>query len=198
MSFLKKIRSKFENNTRLKYMELHDSVNSADIDLSLRAPLAGRKYLTVKRDSIVQGRFVFERETGEVTVGMNTFIGGSTLICTERIDIGNDVLISWGCTIIDNDAHSLIWELRKDDVREWKKGIAENTLGKYKNWDFVKSAPIRICDKSWVGFNSIILKGITIGEGAVVGAGSVITKDVAPYTVVAGNPARIVKTLTEK
>ena len=65
-------------------------------------------------------------------------------------------------------------------------------IGKYKNWENVKSAPIKIKDKAWIGFNSIILKGVTIGEGAIVGAGSVVTKDVADYTIVAGNPAVVV------
>jgi galactoside O-acetyltransferase len=56
--------------------------------------------------------------------------------------------------------------------------------------------PVKIEDKVWIGFNSIILKGVTVGEGAIVGAGSVVTKDVPPYTIVAGNPARIIRELT--
>ena len=53
-----------------------------------------------------------------------------------------------------------------------------------------------ICDKSWIGFNSILLKGITIGEGAIIGAGSVVTKDVPPWTIVAGNPAQIIREIS--
>ncbi|MGC8751800.1 DapH/DapD/GlmU-related protein, partial [Hydrotalea sp.] len=68
--------------------------------------------------------------------------------------------------------------------------------GAYKNWEKVKSSPIKIADKAWIGFNVIILKGVTIGEGAIVGAGSVVTKDVPPYAVVAGNPAKIIKYTT--
>ena len=55
------------------------------------------------------------------------------------------------------------------------------------------TAPIEICDGAWIGAYAIILPGVTIGEGAVVGACAVVTKDVAPWTVVAGNPAREVK-----
>ena len=57
----------------------------------------------------------------------------------------------------------------------------------------MRTKPIRICDKAWVGMNTIILKGVTVGEGAVVAAGAVVTKDVPPWTVAAGNPACVVK-----
>jgi acetyltransferase-like isoleucine patch superfamily enzyme len=58
-------------------------------------------------------------------------------------------------------------------------------------------SPVVIEDKVWIGFNVIILKGVRVGEGAVVAAGSVVTKDVPPYCVVAGNPAHVVKELAE-
>ena len=57
-------------------------------------------------------------------------------------------------------------------------------------------APIRIADKAWLGMNVTVLKGVTIGEGAVVAAGSIVTKDVPPWTLVAGNPARVIKELS--
>jgi maltose O-acetyltransferase len=58
--------------------------------------------------------------------------------------------------------------------------------------DDLPSAPITIEDDAWLGFNSVVLRGVTIGAGAIVGAASVVTKDVMPFSVVAGNPARIV------
>ena len=57
----------------------------------------------------------------------------------------------------------------------------------------VKTALIKICSKAWIGMNCIILKGVTIGEGAIVAAGSVVTKDVKPWTMVGGNPAVYIK-----
>ena len=56
-------------------------------------------------------------------------------------------------------------------------------------------APVRIGDKVWIGANATILPGVTVGEGAVIAAGAVVTKDVAPRTVVAGVPARMIKTI---
>jgi len=64
-----------------------------------------------------------------------------------------------------------------------------------KDWNTVKSKPIVIENNVWVGFDSVILSGVTIGEGAIVGARSVVRNDVEPWTVVAGNPAVVVKRL---
>jgi acetyltransferase-like isoleucine patch superfamily enzyme len=62
-----------------------------------------------------------------------------------------------------------------------------------KDWSTVKVGPIRICDKTWIGLGYTVLGGVTIGEGAVIGAFSVIRRDVPPWTVVAGNPPAIIK-----
>ena len=64
---------------------------------------------------------------------------------------------------------------------------------KNKNWDVVKSRPITIEDKAWIGMNCTILNGVTIGEGAIVGACSVVRENVEPWTVVAGNPAKVIR-----
>ena len=145
--------------------------------------------------SVISGSYFIENDEGAITVGDRTFIGGGKFISIDSITIGNDVLISWGCTFMDNNAHSLHWEHRKNDVVDWKRGLEENKPGFYKDWSHVNSAPIVVEDKAWIGFDVIVLKGVTIGEGAVVAAGSVVTKDVSPYTVVAGNPAQVVKEL---
>ena len=67
----------------------------------------------------------------------------------------------------------------------------------YKNWTVVKDEAIVIESKVWIGFDVTILKGVTVGEGAVIGAKSIVTKNVEPWTVVAGNPAVVVKYLPE-
>ena len=70
-----------------------------------------------------------------------------------------------------------------------------NNLIKDAKYLDIKSAPVVIEDHVWIGFNVAILKRVTIGKGAIIGAGSVVTQDVEPFTVVAGNPAKIIKQL---
>lgn len=96
--------------------------------------------------------------------------------------------------IYDHDSHSLDYRFRKDDIERQREDFYANRNFIFsKDWSTVKSAPVKICNKVWIGFNAIILKGVTIGEGAIVAAGAVVTKDVPAWTVVAGNPATIVK-----
>ncbi len=94
---------------------------------------------------------------------------------------------------MDNNAHSTEWRRRKNDVSDWKKGLDEDKIGAYKDWEHVKSAPIIVNDKAWIGFEVVVLKGVTIGEGAIIGSRSVVTKDVPEWTIVAGNPAQFVR-----
>jgi len=143
--------------------------------------------LRIGSRSIFEGSIISDRTGSTVSIGSDTFIGGSTLVCAERIEIGNDVLISWGCTIVDHNSHAVDWTGRCNDVRDWYAGK--------KDWANVKVRPVRICDRAWIGFNTIVLAGVTIGEGAVVGCGSVVTKDVPRNCVVAGNPARVIRTM---
>jgi acetyltransferase-like isoleucine patch superfamily enzyme len=154
------------------------------------------KYLFIGCDSVVSGSFIIEKPTGKISIGDRTFVGGGMFVSIESITIGNDVMFSWGCTVMDNNAHSLISEERKDDVLAWKRGLEDKKVGAYKSWNNVSYSAIVIKDKAWIGFNCIILKGVTIGVGAVVAAGSVVTQDVPDFAVVAGNPAKIIKYTT--
>jgi acetyltransferase-like isoleucine patch superfamily enzyme len=147
-------------------------------------------HLTIGKESLIQASIVFERGDAQVSIGERTFIGGALLGCAECIEIGNDVEIAWGTTIIDHNSHAVAYSERSQDV-------VNSLYGKTKDWSNVKRKKITIGDKSWIGFNAIIMKGVSIGEGAIVAAGSVVTKDVPPYTIVGGNPARIIRELTE-
>ncbi len=152
----------------------------------------------IGQDSLLGCTIILEREKGNVVIGSNTYIGASTIICAENVTIGSDTLIAWGVTIVDHDSHSTDWKNRREDVRQWHAGYLQGDLTKaanLKNWDVVQKKPVIIGDKVWIGFNVIILKGVTIGEGAVVAAGSVVTKNIAAWTVVGGNPAKVIKEL---
>jgi acetyltransferase-like isoleucine patch superfamily enzyme len=176
-----------------KLINVHESSNLSGLKVEFRGIKNGKEKLTIGSDCVINGTFVFEIEAGLITIGNNTFIGGGTFICIENIEIGNDVMFAWGCTITDNNSHSLKWSERVDDVRDWKRGIDESKIGAYKDWTNVKRGKITIKDKAWIGFNSIILKGVTIGEGSIIAAGSVVTKDIPDWSIAGGNPATIIK-----
>ncbi len=129
-------------------------------------------------------------------MGNRVFVGASTILCRSKIEFGNNIFVAWGTTICDHDSHSQDFEDRQRDItqqlEDYRKG---ESFIKNKNWGVVRSAPIKICDNVWIGMNATILKGVVIGEGAIVGAGSVVTKDVDAWTMVAGNPARLIKSL---
>jgi acetyltransferase-like isoleucine patch superfamily enzyme len=201
-SVLKKIYYKIygENSSKLIqdqsiFAKIGDkTLFNPNSQLDIRQKSIDKIFIEIGDECMIEGRFVFEKSTGKIIIGDRVFIGGGTsFICIDQIKIGSDVMFSWGCTIIDNDAHSLIMSERSRDVLDWKKGVEENKIGVYKNWSVVNSKPIEIKEGAWIGFNVIILKGVTIGKGAVVGAGSVVTKDVPDFAVVGGNPAKIIK-----
>lgn len=145
--------------------------------------------IAIGENSIIEADCYFDKDDAIINIGNRTFIGGSKLVAAYRLEIGDDVLISWGCTIVDHHSHSLNFSYRKNDVVNAQKG--------YKDWSDVKISPTIIGNKVWIGFESKILAGVTIGEGAVIAAGSIVTKDVEPYTLVAGIPAKLVKRLEQ-
>lgn len=144
-------------------------------------------FISIGDQSIIEASFYFDKDNAKITIGNRTFIGGSKIICADEIDIGDDVLISWGCTIVDHISHSVLFSERRMDV-------LNGLIGK-KDWSNVLIRKVKIHNKVWIGFDVKILKGVTIGEGAVIAAGSIVTKDVLPYTLVGGIPARIIKNL---
>lgn len=156
---------------------------SAEVD-----NLQARDKLSIGDNTHVRGElFVYPYGEG-LTIGDNCYIGRNTVIrAGHKIWIGNSVLIAHNVTIIDSDSHEL--DAVERDL-EFKKLIS---LGHPKNAGNVRTAPICIHEKVWISYNVAILKGVTIGEGAIVGAGSVVTKDVPAWTLVVGNPARIIK-----
>ncbi len=138
---------------------------------------------------------IFESDKGEIEIGDRCFINaGTNIISRSKIKFGNDITVAWGCTFYDHNSHSLDWRERVHDLEQEIKDYNETgDFIKNKNWDVVKSRPITIEDKAWIGMNCTILNGVTIGEGAIVGACSVVRENVEPWTVVAGNPAKVIR-----
>lgn len=117
------------------------------------------------------------RADAAIEVGEDCGFTSTTLVAADRIAIGDRVQVGGNASIVDFDFHPLVPEERKE------------------NFNDGASAPIVIEDDVFVGMEALVLKGVTIGEGAVVGAGAVVTQDVPPRTVVAGNPASVVRKL---
>ncbi len=130
-------------------------------------------------------------EKGRCTVGDYTLLNGALIMAEERIEIGSYCLISWNVGIADSDFHPLDPALRRQDALALAP-FAPNRPPRPK----IATAPVVIGDNVWIGMGAVILKGVTIGENSVVAAGAIVTRDVPPNSVVAGNPARIVKSLT--
>ena len=178
-----------------KYATICEGTFNRGIIIRLDNP-ENRKYLTIGNNCIVSGSFIFESPSGYVNIGNHSYIGGGLFISRSGIDIGNNVTIAWGGCLYDHDSHSLDYLKRRKDIDDELNDIRNGrNFIQNKDWSVVNSKPIRICNDAWIGMNAIILKGVTVGEGAIVGAGSVVTKDVPPWTVVAGNPARVIKYL---
>jgi len=198
---------KNQNNNIRKFVEKYGDVisvgektiftNTASLDF--RQELIKQEYINIGEKCYIECNFIFEKQSGKINIGDRCSIGGATnLISINEINIGNDVIISYGCTIYDHNSHSIYWNQRKNDVLNIINDFQnESNFIKNKDWKNVKTEKVEICNKVWIGFDVVILKGVTIGEGAVIGARSVVTKDVPPYTVVAGNPATIVKKIVE-
>ena len=146
--------------------------------------------LHVGDDTIVEGRVVLSRPAARVTIGHRSFIGGGTTIdCSNAISIGDDVLIAYGGIVMDHNSHSVFFEDRKDDLLAWHR--------KEYRFDHVAVAPTTIERRCWIGARCIILKGVTLGEGCVVGAGSVVTRSFPPNSLIAGNPARLIRVIDQ-
>ena len=159
------------------------------------------KRVFVGNNCVVASSFVFERKGhGKVTLGDRVHAGSSTnFISINGISIGDDVTIAYDCIFYDHDSHAIDWLDRKDDtLQEIRDDRMNGDFLANKNWSVVRSAPIVIEDKVWIGFGVTVLKGVRIGEGAVIGARSVVTKDIPAYCVAAGNPARVVKSIDKE
>jgi acetyltransferase-like isoleucine patch superfamily enzyme len=127
---------------------------------------------------------------GRVSLGKYALVHGARIICDDEIKIDDYALISWNVVLMDTYRVSLDPSERRQQLARLPKRSPRCLDG-----DRAAARPIHIKSNVWIGFDACVLPGVTIGEGSIVGARSVVTADVAPYTVVAGNPARVIRTL---
>lgn len=127
--------------------------------------------------AVVKDLHIEDKSTPSLTIGENTYIGelNNIRVAGGFIKIGNNCMISQHVTIVSSNHGT-----KKDNLLVRQSWSQENNF-------------VIIEDDVWVGANSVILPGIVIHKGAIIAAGSIVTRDVPEYAIVAGNPARIIK-----
>jgi acetyltransferase-like isoleucine patch superfamily enzyme len=127
---------------------------------------------------------------GYISLGRCCLLTAAIIICDSQVEVGDYCLISWNVVIMDTYRAPVDPMKRRAMLEElphrWPRRLPENVA---------PSRPVRIGNNVWIGFDSIVLPGVTIGDGAIVGCRSVVADDVPAYTVVGGNPAKFIRSL---
>jgi len=124
--------------------------------------------LTAENILLYPGVRLWAHKGGALHIGNGTYLNhGAEVIAWERVTIGRDCMIAWDALIMDTDLHP----------------VGDRPL---------RNAPVVLEDRVWIGARAMVLKGVTVGEGAIVSAGAIVTKDVPAYHVVGGTPARVI------
>lgn len=187
------IKSRFYNQLAISYL----IYKKAQFDPS-KCLFFGRIYLFIKGKISIGDYFIANAgpnnsidcgggckisvlENATLTIGEYSGMTNTVIQCHERIEIGHHVNIGAGCMIIDSNFHSTNWQDRLD---------REKDIENHRN------APVKIGDVVFIGTRSIICKGVTIGNHAMIAAGSVVVTDVPANEVWGGNPAKFIKKLS--
>lgn len=145
--------------------------------------------ISIGRMTHIRGELLTFAHGGRIAIGEHCYIGEATRIWSARsIRIGDRVLIAHNVTVLDNLTHPISATARHE---HFKRII---TTGHPLHID-LDEQPVDIGDDAWIGCMSVVLRGVCVGQGAIVGAGSVVTDDVPAWTIAAGNPARVVREL---
>lgn len=185
---LKIIISKINNFRFRNKAILGKNVNMANINTKISLGSGSTKEdIVIGHKSVVHGK-ITSISGGKITFSRNVQIGFNTLVgAVNKVSIGEGTVISNNVTIVDNNNHS---------VNPIDRIIMQNSPvgSKLRSWKYSLSAPIIIGNNVWIGQYVRINKGVTIGNNSVVAANSVVTKNVPDNCIVAGNPAKVVKT----
>jgi acetyltransferase-like isoleucine patch superfamily enzyme len=127
---------------------------------------------------------------GRVKLGDYALVHGARIVCDAEVLIGDYALISWNVVLMDT------YRVPMNPLERRKEMQLIPTREKRLACAAVEAKPIRIERNVWIGFDACVLPGVTIGEGSIIGARSVVTQTVPPFTIVAGNPARIIREIS--
>lgn len=135
--------------------------------------------VSIGESSVIDGELLTFAHGGRIQIGSFCYVGRGTHVWSATsVSIGDRVLLSHSVEIHDTNAHPLDAVARAEQMR------AILSTGHPRHIDSIRSAPVRIEDDVWIGFGAAVLKGVTIGRGAIIGARAVVRADVPPGTVV--------------
>lgn len=129
---------------------------------------------------------------GRVTLGDYALVHGARIVCDAEIVLEDYAVVSWNVVLMDT------YRVPLDPAARRAVAMRVPAQTPRRLDDDAAGKPIRIGRNVWIGFDACVLPGVTIGEGAIVGARSVVMGDIDPFTIVAGNPARVVRRITEE
>jgi acetyltransferase-like isoleucine patch superfamily enzyme len=137
--------------------------------------------------TVYQGTMFDVGVRGRVHIGQYALVHGAWIVCDAEIEIGDHALISWNVVLMDSYRLPFDPPARRKILEQVAKQVERRPTA------CVAAKPIRIERNVWLGFEVCVLPGVTIGEGSIVGARSVVVESVPPYTMVCGNPARVIR-----
>ncbi len=147
-----------------------------------------RESIQIGAHTVTRAECLVYDSPGSIKIGADCYLGDHSRIwAAAGITIGDRVLISHSVNIQDNNGHPI-------SASDRHRQTIEILLGSPVRLPGVAMAPIVIEDDVWIGFNAIIMKGVKIGKGAIIAAGSVVWKDVPQYAIMVGSPARQIGT----
>ncbi|MBS1517297.1 MAG: acyltransferase [Bacteroidetes bacterium] len=130
--------------------------------------------------NLAGGVFLRTSKEGSIKTGDEVYLNGTSIISEESVTLGSRIMIGANTVIMDTNSHNVPYKNR------------------LKRWDKIRRKAVVIEDDVWIGANCFIMKGVRIGKGSIIGAGSVVNNEVKPFSVYAGNPAVFIKNIEEE
>lgn len=174
-----------------------DGVLPANVSLGPHTVLTGagafRRFMSTREHALVIGahatmdgvQFALGADA-RATIGDYSYFTNAVLLCELELTIGRYVVIGWNTTITDTDFHPISPAERVRDA------LACSPLGRDHPRPPIARRPVIIEDDVWIGPNAAIMKGVRVGTGSFIQPGAILTADVPPFSLVAGNPARVI------